>query len=117
MTAREIKLLELTPGSSPFEEWYLSLKEKVIRRRIFSAITKLAEPNYLNFKSVGLGVQELRIFAGAGYRVYFGMRGKTIVILLGGGDKSTQQEDIYEAQKLWKRFKDEISRSKRKFIS
>jgi putative addiction module killer protein len=112
---RKISLLELRPGYSPFERWYQALKDQTSRAKIFAAITKLANPGYQGFKAIGAGVYELRIFIGPGYRVYFGLRGNEIVVLIHGGDKSSQTEDINYAKKLWKQFKDENSRYKRDF--
>ncbi len=81
------------------------------------AITRLADINYRNFNSVGDGVYELRIFYGPGYRVYFGLRGREIIVLLGGGTKSTQRKDIARAKKLWSMFKNETQRYQRKLIT
>lgn len=115
-SARELKLLELRTGKCPFEAWYKSVRDIRARQRIFSTITRLADPAYRTFKSVGEGVQELRIFHGPGYRVYFGMKGDQLVVLIGGGDKGSQREDINEAKKLWKAFKDESQRYQRKLL-
>lgn len=58
-----------------------------------------------DFKPVGAGVNELRFFFGAGYRVYFGEDGDTLVVLLCGGDKSSQRSDIEQAQAYWQEYK------------
>lgn len=60
--------------------------------------------NFGDTKPVGEGVSELRINEGKGYRVYFGRKGKEIVLLLCGGDKSTQQSDIKLAKKYWRKY-------------
>ncbi len=115
-SVRDLKLLELRTGKCPFEAWYRSVRDVRARQRIFSTITRLADPRYRAFKSVGEGVYELRIFHGPGYRVYFGMKGDRLVVLIGGGDKSDQGGDIHEAKKLWKAFKDESERYQRKLV-
>jgi len=114
---REIRLLEISPGRIPFERWYESLRDMRTRQRVLALITRLSDPNYCNFKSVGHGVQELRIDYGPGYRVYFAQRGSRIVVLLGGGDKSTQKEDIYSAINLWKEYKHAFGQYRRKLFS
>jgi len=60
--------------------------------------------HYGNNRSVGSGVRELRFFFGAGYRVYFGEDGDTIVILLCGGEKDSQRRDIQKAKSYWKEY-------------
>jgi len=114
VTERTIKLLEVRPGFSPFETWIERIRDRVTRIKILSAIARLANPNYRGFKGVSGGVQELRIYYGPGYRVYFGLKGNLLILLLGGGDKQSQQRDIHEAQTNWKKYKDEIGRFQRK---
>jgi putative addiction module killer protein len=58
-----------------------------------------------DWKPVGEGTSELRIFEGKGYRVYFGREGRTIVVLLCGGDKSTQSRDIELARTYWRAYR------------
>lgn len=70
-----------------------------------TAIERLGEGNVSNVKSVGEGVAELRINRGPGYRIYFGCDGKTLVILLGGGTKRRQQNDIEAALRRWRDYK------------
>lgn len=62
----------------------------------------------VDWKDVGEGVFELRLDFGSGYRVYYGKVARILIVLLGGGDKSSQQSDIARAQKLWKELRDEI---------
>ncbi len=113
--SRSIRLLVQRDGTSPFEQWYQKVADVRIRQAIFAKITRLVDPNYVGFKGVGAGVFELRIFIGPGYRVYFGMRGSELAIIIAGGDKKTQKEDIYEAKRLWKEYKNEAQRYSRKF--
>ena len=69
------------------------------------AITRIAQGNLSNAKSVGAGLQEYRIDFGPGYRIYFGRAGDHLIILLGGGTKKRQRDDIARAQELWADYK------------
>ncbi|MBF0105353.1 MAG: type II toxin-antitoxin system RelE/ParE family toxin [Deltaproteobacteria bacterium] len=102
---KKIQTFETNDGKVPFEDWIKSLKDKKVRARIFSRIDRLRLGNFGDCRSVGGGVYELRIHFGAGYRVYFGLEGDKIVILLCGGDKKTQKKDIECAQMYWKECK------------
>lgn len=83
-----------------FAEWLDSLRDIRARARILVRIERLAVGNPGDVKPVAEGVSELRINYGPGYRVYFIMRGRELVILLAGGDKSTQDRDIKAALHL-----------------
>ena len=83
-----------------FRKWRLRLKDQRIRALIASRMDRLAFSNAGDVKPVGGGISELRIDYGPGYRVYFTRRGNTIIILLCGGDKSTQTKDIQTAKRL-----------------
>jgi putative addiction module killer protein len=85
-----------------FISWLNSLTDAQAAVRIVTRIRRLELGNPGGAKSVGEGVSELRIDYGQGYRVYFTRRGKTIIILLCGGDKRTQSKDIKAAQKMAK---------------
>jgi putative addiction module killer protein len=85
-----------------FVEWLDGLRDDDAVARIASRIDRLAAGNPGDVKSVGGGVSELRIDYGPGYRLYFTKRGRAVVILLCGGDKSTQAKDIKLAIKLAK---------------
>lgn len=87
-------------GRSPFRHWFDGL-DAVVAARVTAALARLALGNWSHVKSVGEGVQELRLDFGAGYRVYFGVHGRRVVILLGGGTKRRQQADIERAQRTW----------------
>jgi putative addiction module killer protein len=76
------------------------------RARIRSRIDKVETGNFGDFRSVGNGVSELRFTFGAGFRVYYGLKGETIVILLIGGDKSSQEKDIEKAKEFWADYKE-----------
>ena len=83
-----------------YARWFARLKDREARSRILVRIRRLSLGNPGDVKSVGGGVSELRIDYGAGYRVYFVRRGETVIVLLGGGDKSTQVADIRAARSL-----------------
>ncbi len=85
-----------------FTKWIDGLSDIRARARIQVRIERLASGNPGDVKSVGDGISELRIDYGPGYRVYFKKVGKTIVILLVGGDKRTQSKDIKNALRLAK---------------
>ena len=67
-------------------------------------LLRLEQGNYGDFKPVGEGVNELRFFFGAGFRVYFAEDGDTLVVLLCGGDKDSQSRDIQQAQAYWQEY-------------
>jgi len=90
-------------GRNPFERWYDSL-EATTRARVVAALDRLSRGS-LAAKGVGLGVMELRLDFGPGYRIYFAKDGATLIILLGGGTKRRQQVDIGAAQQLWREYK------------
>ncbi|MEY3758694.1 MAG: hypothetical protein RIR39_185 [Pseudomonadota bacterium] len=83
-----------------FVQWLDELRDIRARARVQARIERLAAGNPGDVKPVGDGVSELRIDYGPGYRVYFTRRGNEVVILLAGGDKSTQDTDIKTAQGL-----------------
>ena len=83
-----------------FRKWRIRLKDQRVRALIASRLDRLAFGNAGDVRPVGQGISELRIDYGPGFRVYFQKRGKTIVILLCGGDKSTQEKDIETAKRL-----------------
>ena len=86
-----------------YTRWFENLRDRNARSRIDVRIYRLSFGNYGDAKSVGQGVSEMRIRYGPGYRVYFCKRGRNVVILLAGGDKSSQSRDIRTAQELAKR--------------
>lgn len=83
-----------------YSRWIDSLRDVRARARILTRIERLAAGNPGDVRPVGEGVSELRIDYGPGYRVYFRKRGREIVILLAGGDKTTQEADIQLALRL-----------------
>jgi putative addiction module killer protein len=83
-----------------FGQWLDSLRDLRARARVQARLERLAGGNPGDVKPVGQGVSELRINYGPGYRVYFMQRGRELVVLLAGGDKSTQAADIRTALRL-----------------
>ena len=89
----------VTPsGTIPFEEWMNGLKDSVTRHRIQTRLDRVEKGNFGDYKPVGEGVCELRFDFGSGHRIYFVEEGDVIVILLCGGDKSSQIKDIKTAK-------------------
>jgi len=83
-----------------FVRWLAGLKDKRGRNAVVSRIDRLRLGNTGDAKPVGSGISELRIHHGPGYRVYFQRQGHTLIILLCGGDKGSQREDIQMAKRL-----------------
>lgn len=83
-----------------FDKWLRKLKDRSGRLRILERIDRLANRNPGDVKPVGQGISELRLTYGPGYRVYYLQDGDTLIVLLVGGDKSTQQNDIRKAHEL-----------------
>jgi putative addiction module killer protein len=98
-------------GHNPFQQWYEEL-DGGIKARIAIALDRLERGNFSAIKGVRAGVFELRLDFGPGYRIYFGKDGDRVVILLGGGTKKRQQNDIDTACALWRQYK-EWKREKR----
>ena len=98
----EIELYTTDTGKCPFEKWSDSLTIRV-RAIIHKRITRLEVGHFGDAKSLKefKGLYELRIHGGPGYRIYFGKKGNVIVILLYGGQKKTQSQDISKAKKYW----------------
>ncbi len=88
-------------GRVPFRRWLERLKDRKAAAIIDSRLTRVRMGNLGKSKSVGQGVKELKIDFGPGYRVYFGEDSGRLVVLLIGGDKKTQVEDIKLAQEYW----------------
>lgn len=86
--------------TSAYQTWFAGLRDRHAKARIDVRIRRLSLGNPGDMKPVGEGVFELRIDCGPGYRVYFIQKGSAFVLLLAGGDKSTQERDIRAAKAL-----------------
>ncbi len=93
-----------TNGRSPFDQWFAALNS-VAAAKITKAIYKLELGNFSTVEGVGSGVYEQKIDFGPGYRVYFGKDSNEIIILLCGGTKKRQSNDIVEAKEYWQDYK------------
>jgi putative addiction module killer protein len=103
--AWEIEFYAMANGEQPCQDWLDSLSDRRAKTRINLRIDRLCEGNFGDYKSVGQGVFELRMPFGPGYRVYFGIIEETVILLLLGGDKSTQTKDIQRAQAFWRDYR------------
>jgi putative addiction module killer protein len=83
-----------------FNAWLLGLKDGMTHRRLLARLRKASLGNLGDVKSVGSGVFEMREHFGPGWRMYYVQRGTVLIVMLGGGDKSTQVADIARAVKL-----------------
>lgn len=110
MSDKQIIIYETITGRQPFAEWLDALKDRRGRAVIRARLNRLLFGNFGDCKSVGNGIFELRIFFGPGYRVYFGYEAETVVILLCGGDKSSQKRDVLLARKYWREYQNANSR-------
>ena len=86
--------------TAEYAAWFASLRDRLAKTRIDIRIRRLSLGNAGDAKPVGEGVSELRIDHGPGYRVYFVQRGSVLIVMLAGGDKSTQAQDIKKAKAL-----------------
>ncbi len=103
---REIEFYRTQNGRTPFTEWLETLRDRKTQTTIRRRLTRLELGNLGDFRSVGEGVNELRIHYGPGYRIYFAEAANTIILLLCGGDKSSQQGDVERAKRYWQDYKE-----------
>jgi len=99
----EIRIFETKDGKIPFGEWMDELEGSKVYAIILNRLDRVENGNLGDCHPVGEGVSELRIDFGPGYRVYFGQDGN-VIVLLGGGTKRTQADDIKRAKRRWKEY-------------
>jgi putative addiction module killer protein len=102
MTTHDVRHYLTEDGRDYVEEWLTSLEDPMTRSRIEIRIQRVARGLFGDTRYLQDGVHELKLDFGPGYRVYYGRDGKRIVMLLCGGDKSTQKKDIRNAIEYWK---------------
>lgn len=90
-------------GRNPFREW-LGLLDRRVKARVQARVLRFETGNLGDHKSVGGGVWEARLDFGPGFRIYFGKAGDSIILLLTGGEKSSQTRDIARAQAFWRNY-------------
>jgi putative addiction module killer protein len=83
-----------------FDKWFNSLKDKATRYRLETRLSRITKGHFGDVKPIDIDLFELRFFFGSGFRIYYTVRGSEIVLLLCGGDKSSQSSDIEMAKKL-----------------
>ncbi len=105
VSKNDLFIYETSKGKLPLEEWLQDLRDRKARAIIRGRLDRLECGNIGQFRAVGEAIYELKIDFGPGYRVYFGRDGKTVIILLCGGDKSSQRKYIRKAQEYWQDYK------------
>ena len=101
----ELRSYQLEDERTPVTDWLRGLRDMRARAPIEVRLRRVSTGNFGDCKAVGDGVSELRVDIGSGYRVYYGKHGQTLVILLCGGDKGSQQADIADAKAYWSDWK------------
>jgi putative addiction module killer protein len=96
---KQLRIFEDARGARPFEEWLQSLKDVKGRAAIRARILRMMLGNMGDSKSIGEGVCEARIAFGPGYRIYYALEGRVVIVLLCGGDKGSQRRDIELAKR------------------
>jgi putative addiction module killer protein len=97
----EFEIYQTASGESPFQEWIDRLKDKDGHRKIISRLDRLLEGNFGDCKFLEKGISELQVNSGPDYRIYFARSGNRVVLLLCGGDKRSQTQDISSAIAYW----------------
>ena len=101
--SRQVSYYVALNGKSHFNEWLAGLKDPVGLAAAAARLIRLKSGNLGDFKSVG-SIVEFRIDSGPGYRIYAGLDGLTLIVLLAGGDKKSQKGDIAKAELFWKEY-------------
>lgn len=103
--SKELHFYSLPSGEKPFLEWLRTIDDAKTYSRIQARLGRLRLGHYGDYKILGNGVYELKLDFGPGYRVYFGKLKQQVILLLVGGDKSSQTRDILQARDYWQQVK------------
>ena len=106
----ELRRYQIAAGDEPVTQWLPDLADRQARARILARLERLEIGNFGDCKLLRDGVSELRIDWGPGYRVYFGRDGRTVIVLLSGGDERKQDADIKRAMELWQEYENRKKR-------
>lgn len=101
---RSIRAYITRSGLAPYRLWFNSLRDIRTKERIQARLLRIEVGNLGDHRFVGDGVYELKLGFGAGYRIYFGLDGDVLILLLLGGDKSSQKRDIQMAKTFWREY-------------
>ncbi|EIC21142.1 type II toxin-antitoxin system RelE/ParE family toxin [Thiorhodovibrio frisius] len=104
----EIREYVTLRGKSPFGDWLEKLRDQQAKANILTRLDRLQMGHFGDTKHLRAGVHELRIHQGKGYRVYYGRVDDVIVLLLCGGEKASQTQDIDQAVRYWQAYRQEI---------
>jgi putative addiction module killer protein len=99
----EVVVFQDRTGDKPWLEWLESLDWK-IQERILARVARMQRGQFGDYKALASGIYELRLFFGPGYRVYFGEHEGRLILILTGGDKSSQPKDITKAKEFWRTY-------------
>ena len=99
MQQRIVKIAQISNGKSPFLDW-INILDKTTKFRVQSRLTRLLENNFGDYKKIDNEISELRLNFGSGYRIYYTEIDDVIILLITGGDKSTQKKDIKKAKDI-----------------
>ena len=113
MIRKEIEIYKTQSGKEPFLEWFENLDLKN-QTRITTRLERIEIGHYGDFKKLKNSINELRFFTGSGYRIYFAEEDNKLIILLIGGDKSTQEKDIKKATEFYNEYKERKQNEKSK---
>ncbi|MCI5121821.1 MAG: type II toxin-antitoxin system RelE/ParE family toxin [Candidatus Electrothrix sp. AUS4] len=93
-------------STKQYEKWFTKLRDPVSKTKILARLARVENGNFGDFKQLGGNIFELRFFFGAGFRIYYTVQDSKVVLLLAGGDKTSQKKDINLAARLLQNLED-----------